>query len=97
MWRQIRPEIADKLTKSSTVQKIQLREEDFERVGNRKSYSFNLEFEDGVVVNNIGGSAVARDLAAVLTESEEIREVLNDGWFKINMNRDFLLHIQRLD
>lgn len=44
-------------------------EEWFRKVGNRKKYSFRLEMVNGETVNNIEGSAVARDLDRVLTNN----------------------------
>ncbi|MFW5872230.1 MAG: hypothetical protein ACOCUT_03910, partial [bacterium] len=61
----------------------------------RTSYSFNLEYLNGVVSNNIDGTAVARDLAKVLEQSNETREVLKTGHFKINMDRQFCLWIEK--
>ena len=80
---------------ATTKQSIQLNSEDFDKVGNRSNYSFNLEFLNGVVSNNIGGSAVARDLAQVLKSSKEINDILKAGHFKINMDRQFCLWIER--
>ena len=71
--------------------------EDFALVGNRKSYSFNLEFDDGIVSNNISGSAVARDLAGVLTKSSFIKPVLNNGYFKFQMDKNFNLWISKFE
>ena len=76
-------------------QSVQLNSEDFNKVGNRINYSFNLELLNGVVCNNISGSAVARDLAQVLENSKEIKEILKDGHFKINMDGQFCLWIER--
>ncbi|MHB2149706.1 hypothetical protein ACX8XP_11670 [Calditrichota bacterium LG25] len=63
LWRSILNEIENKIKDSVQPQSIQLDEKDFKNVGNRSSYSFNLEFKDGQIINNIRGSAVARDLA----------------------------------
>ena len=73
---------------------IQMNSEGFENVGKRKNYSFNLEFNNGVVLNNIGGSAVARDLARVLENNFEIKEILSSGHYKFSMGKDFILHIK---
>lgn len=95
LWAKQRTSIKDKLKNATTQQSIQLNSEEFRNVGNRSNYSFNLEFENGIVSNNIGGSAVARDLAKVLETSIEIKEILKTGHFKINMDRGFCLWIQR--
>ncbi len=95
LWSKQRTSIQDKLKNAKTKQSIQLNSEDFNEVGNRSNYSFNLEFLNGIVSNNIGGSAVARDLAQVLANSKEIKEILKTGHFKINMDRQFCLWIGR--
>jgi hypothetical protein len=95
LWTKRREQIKKMLKVSQTKQSLQLSSEEFKRVGNRQSYAFNLEFLNGTVSNNIGGSAVARDLAKVLENSAEIREILKVGHFKINMDRQFCLWIEK--
>ena len=95
LWLKQRSIIKDKLENSATKQSIQLNPEEFKKVGNRASYSFNLEFKDGIVANNVDGTAVARDLAKVLENSTDIKELLKEGHYKINMDRRFCLWIQK--
>lgn len=95
LWTKKRETIKEKLKVSQTKQSLQLSSDEFNRVGNRQNYSFNLEFVNGIVSNDIGGSAVARDLAKVLESSAEIREILKVGHFKINMDRQFCLWIEK--
>lgn len=96
LWQKELKSIKKKLIASQQNQSIQLSSDEFNRAGNRQNYAFNLEFKDGVVNNNIGGSAVARDLANVLEGSSEIREILRKGHFKLNMDKQFCLWINRL-
>jgi hypothetical protein len=95
IWQNTLPEISKILGNPKSSGSIALNSEDFALVGNRKSYSINLEFENGVVSNNISGSAVARDLAFVLTRSSIIKPVLNNGYFKFKMDKDFILWISK--
>lgn len=95
LWTKQRTSIKDKLINTTTKQSIQLNCEDFNKVGNRNSYSFNLEFENGIVSNNINSSAVARDLAKILESSVEIKEILKTGNYKLNMDNGFCLWIER--
>lgn len=69
---------------------------EFEALGNRtqSEYSFNLEIKNGVVHNNIGGSAVARDLLEVLRNSVAAQQLMKEHFFKINLNNEFVLTIQ---
>jgi len=50
----------------------------FEAIGDRESYSFRLEIVSVIVENNIGGSAVARDLARVLTSDMKFKSLVRD-------------------
>lgn len=95
LWTKQRMFIKDKLRNASTKQSIQLNSHDFNKVGNRKNYSFNLEFINCIVSNDNSGSAVARDLAQVLESSNEIKGILKTGHYKINMDKQFCLWIQR--
>ena len=95
IWRNTLPAISEILDSSESQGSIELNSKDFELAGNRKSYSFNLEFDNGIVSNNISGSAVARDLAAELTSSSFIKSVLNNSYFKIRMDKNFTLRISK--
>ena len=81
-----------------TEKQIQLEEARFKQASERGriSFAFNLEIEKGRVINNIAGSAVARDLYDYLSTKEPFRKLIRDHKFKINMTRDFKLHMQRL-
>ncbi|MBP9151988.1 MAG: hypothetical protein KBF73_06865 [Flavobacteriales bacterium] len=65
IWKQIIPAVTNAMSNGKSLE-LNLGRTAFDRVGNRKSYSFRLDLNNGRVVNNIGGSAVARDLARVL-------------------------------
>jgi len=96
IWRNALPTISEILGSSALSGSITLNFEDFALVGNRQSYSFNLEFCDGTVSNNISGSAVARDLAAVLKSSSKIKSAIQDGVFKFRMDKNFTLWVSRI-
>ena len=96
IWRNALPTISEILGSSAPSGSITLNFEDFALVGNRQSYSFNLEFCDGTVSNNISGSAVARDLAAVLRSSSKIKSAIQDGVFKFRMDKNFTLLVSRI-
>ena len=70
IWNAYLEEIKSALSNGILINKIQLDEELFHQVGNRKNYNFRLEFQNGKVSNNISGSAVARDLRSVLTKEK---------------------------
>ena len=97
LWTKRRASIKDKLNVAAAKQSIQLNYEEFKNVGNRNksNYSFNLEFKNGIVSNNVDSSAVARDLAKVLENSTEINKILKTGHYKLNMDKRFCLWIER--
>lgn len=95
-WESQLSAIREKLKISSQPQQIRLSKTTFDQLGNRKKYSFNIQFTGVKVTNNIGGSAVARDLVKVMKDDSEIRKLLMGGNYKINMDNDFILHIQRV-
>lgn len=97
LWTNSKSSIENKLKIVSTNKaSIQLRPNDFDNVGDRRSYSFNLEFINGIVSNNIDGSAVARDLAKVLENSPVIRNIMKSGHYKLRLDKNFCLWIEKL-
>lgn len=89
IWRQLRSDIF-KATKSDLFE-INIGSQPFKAVGNRKSYSFNLEFINCDLANNIGGSAVARDLARVLMNSSDFYKIFAKKHVKIRLDKSFTL------
>jgi hypothetical protein len=69
---------------------------EFEAIGNREKsgYSFNLEIINGRVSNDLGGSAIARDLFQVLSDNEDVKKWLKGKSVKINMGNKFSLTLQ---
>lgn len=95
LWKKQTTFIIEQLNNRANKKSIQLNSDDFNKVGNRITYSFNIEFVNGIVSNNTSGSAVARDLVEVLANSKEIKEILKTGHYKINMDKRFCLWIER--
>jgi len=77
-------------------QVLQLQKYEFEVSGNRKDsgYTFTLEIVNGLVSNNISGSAVARDLYDILLESEKVKSMFKEKNFKITLGREYILKIR---
>jgi len=96
IWQNALPAISEILGSSESSGSIKLNSKDFALVGKRKSYSFNLEFDDGVVSNTISDSAVKRDLATELSNSSSVKSILKTGYFKFRMDNNFTLWISKL-
>ncbi len=97
LWNKYKPVLTSKLKQALVEpQDYQLSKHEFEAIGDRTNsgYSFNLEIKNGVLKNNIGGTAVARYLFEVLKSSATAKELMKDNYFKINLTKDFTLKIQ---
>lgn len=95
LWDAKKKMIMDKLLDPDARPFIQLNPVDFDSAGSRKKYSFNLQYENGHVINNLGGYAVARDLDRILSNDDTIKDLLKTGRFKINLDKDFCLWVQK--
>ena len=99
LWQKYRPVIISKMKLAiSEVQIYQLSKHEFEAIGDRESsgYAFNLEIMNGILVNSIDGTAVARDLFEVLKSSKTAKDLMQQHFFKINLTNDFKLKIQTI-
>ena len=96
LWRKWLAVIAMKM--KHPPQQFSMNQTEFEMVGNRPSagFAFNLEIDRGRVVNNIDGSAVARDLRDILLANDKTREMLNTGAFKFSLSGTFVFTISIL-
>jgi hypothetical protein len=97
LWQKYRPVVISKMKLAlEGAQEYQLSKHEFETIGERKSsgYSFNLEINRGMLANKISGTAVARDLFAVLKSSKTATELMQTNYFKINLTKDYKLKIQ---
>jgi len=92
IWRMSLHQITE-ILKGQTDGEFEFKKEYFDQVGNRQSYSFNIEFQNGRVANNIGGSAVARDLARIMDNHPDAKELLKDKHVKIRMDKFFTVYI----
>ena len=96
-WKRYIPVIRLHLKKSLTEeQQFKLNITDFESAGDRgkSGYTFNIQLENGKVINNISGSAVARDLFEALKADETIKAFLQNRSVKISVGKSFMLTIK---
>jgi hypothetical protein len=99
LWQKYKPAIVALIKASiSQPQQYQMLKHEFEVFGNREksNYIFNLEITNGVCVNDISGTAVARDLLEILKTSEIAKSVFSNHHIKINMGKDFKVHIKKV-
>ena len=93
IWQQLVPKIREALTTEKPLE-VNLGRTPFDKVGNRKSYSFRLELNNGLPVNNIGGSAVARDLARVLEHNALFMDVAKGKQTVLRLDSKFTFTVQ---
>ncbi len=89
VWKVYSKEIQILLNSRKKESSIQLDSNLFKQVGNRKSYSFTLQYNNNEVANNISSSAVARDLHAFLSYKN-----YNVGNNTFKLTKDFKLQIR---
>ena len=92
LWKDVLSQLFTK-NEQILLNNIVLNEAEFASVGNRKSYTFNLVIDNGIVINNISGSAVARDLYKAIADSLNIN--LKGKRYKFSMGKDFILRFGR--
>ena len=81
-WKKYLPVIRLHLKRSlNEDQSFKLNITDFESAGDRgkSGYTFNLQMENGKPINNISGSAVARDLYEALKADEATKALASGG------------------
>jgi len=96
-WKKYLPVIRLHIKKSLTEdQQFKLNVIDFESAGGRgkSGFPFSLQMENGKVVNNISGSAAARDLFDVLKSDELVKALLSDKNVKISVGQSAVLSIK---
>ena len=99
LWRNYLKVIEIKLSNASRgEQALPLMKHEFEVSGNRKDsgYTFTLEIVNGLVSNNISGSAVARDLYDILKRSEKVKSMFKEKNYKITLGKDYILKIRTI-
>lgn len=100
LWQNYLKVIEIKLSNASRgEQALPLMKHEFEVSGNRKDsgYTFTLEIVNGLVSNNISGSAVARDLYDILKGSEKAKSMFKEKNYKITLGKDYILKIRTIE
>jgi hypothetical protein len=95
LWQQVLPEILEFLEDEENEElELPLKEEIFVAVGNRvnSGYTFRLDIFNGVVPTK-DGSAVARDLKAVLDDNTKFNEYAAGKYIVIRLDKKFVMHI----
>lgn len=98
LWNKYRPVILKLMAGAATEpQQYKFFAHEFKAVGERMKggYSFSLEAAKGKAVNNIKGSAVARDLLQILQQSKTAVQLMSEATYELSMDKHFVLHVTR--
>lgn len=98
LWKKYRPVILKLMMDAGKdPQQYKLYAHEFKAVGmNEKAgYSFLLEVSQGKAINNIKGSAVARDLVSVLQQSQKASALMNEAVYEFKMDKQYIFHVTR--
>ena len=94
IWKKYLPFINIHLKKSATAdQVLVLNRVDFERAGTgrKAGYKFTIQLTNGRVSNVISGSPLAMNLASVLLEDDNTKNIIKDKMYEISLNTKFQL------
>lgn len=94
IWKKVIPMIKECLTSGKDFSIMQLSKSQFDAAGNRKSYSFNIQYQNGKLMNCLDGSAVARDLDRMIIGNAEYKLLLKGKSVKLAMGKDFVFKVE---
>ena len=100
LWNKYRPVILKLMREAERdPQQYKLSPHEFKAVSQREKggYSFLLEAAHGKALNNIRGSAVAKDLLYVLQQSETASQLMTQATYELSMDKQFVLQVKKLD
>jgi len=100
LWIKYLPIICVQIKNAANGEReINLSKFEFEAFATRKAADnrFNLEIKNGKISNDIRGAVVARDLFEVLNADAKVKELLQDRYVKIYLEKDYVLRISILE
>jgi hypothetical protein len=98
LWNKYRPMILKLMVEANEdPQQYRLFEHEFKAVGikEKTGYHFVMEIFQGKAVNSIKGSTVARDLLAVLQQSQKAGQLMNEHTYEMKLDKQFMFHVKR--
>ncbi|MBI1767404.1 MAG: hypothetical protein HY015_00485 [Bacteroidetes bacterium] len=99
LWNKYRPAIIQLMLASEEgAQQYRLFDHEFKALAPKeKKYSFELHAYQGKSVNNVKPSIAARNLLDTLNTSRKACELMNEGRFAFKLDKEFILHISRIN
>lgn len=93
IWKGVLPMIKECLSTGKDFSSMKLTRSQFDAAGNRKSYSFNIQYQNGKLMNSLDGSAVARDLDRMIIGNADYKQLLKGKSVKLAMGKDFVFKL----
>jgi hypothetical protein len=100
VWSKYRPAILKMMIDSENEpQTYQLSNHEFKALNPSKKggYTFSLEVSGGKAISGLKDSVVAQDLWEILQLSRKASELISTTTFQIFMDKQFILHVQRVN
>ena len=97
LWNKYRPAIPQLMIAAEDgPQEYKFFKHEFKALNPKeKAYAFVLEAHQGKAVNDIEGSAPAKDLLGMLMESPKASELMDAHVFEFSLDKQFVLHIAK--
>jgi hypothetical protein len=98
LWNKYRPVILKlMLDAEKDPQQYKLSGHEFKAVGQKEKsgFSFSLEVSKGKAIKKIKDSSVARDLLAVLQQSQKASQLMGEAIYELSLDKQFVLHVTR--
>jgi hypothetical protein len=98
LWNKYRPVILKlMLDAEKDPQQYKLSGHEFKAVGQKEKagFSFSLEVSKGKAIKKIKDSSVARDLLAVLQQSQKASQLMNEAIYELTLDKQFVFHVTR--
>lgn len=78
-------------------QQYKLSGHEFKAVGQKEKsgFSFSLEVSKGKAINKVKDSSVARDLLAVLQQSQKASQLMGEAIYELSLDKQFVFHVAR--
>jgi hypothetical protein len=100
VWHKYRPAILKLMIDAAEKpQQYQLSAHEFQALNSRKKGGFNflLQVANGKAINKINDNVAAQDLLAILQMSPKGSELIEKDSYEIMMDKQFILHISKLN
>ena len=100
LWNKYRPVILQLMSSAEKgPQQYKLFPHEFKALSPREKsgYTFSMEVSNGKAITSIKDSTVAQDLLQMLQQSPRAMTLMGENSYSLSMDRNFVLHVNRLN